>query len=60
MRALIALTVGVEGVLDLEDVTDGELERLGATVVQLRRFRKALAQAQGPVAVDASSKKQEL
>ena len=60
MRVLIDMTVGVEEVLDLDDVTDAELERLGAIIVQLRRFRKALAQAQGPVTVVASSKKQEL
>ena len=56
----IGLSVGVEEVLDLEDVTDAELESLGAKLVQLRRFRKALAQAQGPVTADTSSKKQEL
>lgn len=57
---LIGLSVGVEEVLDLEDVTDAELVSLGAKLVQLRRFRKALAQAQDPVSVDTSSKKQEL
>ena len=54
------MTVGVEEVLDLEDVTDTELESLGAKLVQVRRFRKALAQAQGQVTVDASSVKSEL
>ena len=57
---LIGLSVGVEEVLDLEDVTDAELESLGAKLVQLRRFRRALAQAQDPVAADTSSKKAEL
>ena len=59
-RVLIDLIVGVEEVLDLEDVTDAELESLGAKLVQVRRFRKALAQAQGQDTVDASSVEQEL
>jgi hypothetical protein len=32
-------------VLDLDDVTDDELESLGAKLVQVRRFRKAVASA---------------
>ena len=59
------MSAGVEDVLDLDDVTDDELESLGAKLVQVRRFRKAVANAilggaPEPDTVDASPEKQEL
>jgi hypothetical protein len=44
----------VEEALDLEDVSDTELEALGAKLVQIRRFRKAVAQAAHEAAAEAN------
>lgn len=59
---MAAMMVGVEEMLDLEDVTDAELEVLGAKLVQIRRFRKAVGQTRGQRAdsSNAGSQKHEL
>ena len=48
------MIAGVEEALDLEDVSDTELVALGAKLVQIRRFRKAVAQAAHEAAAEAN------